>query len=131
MKKSLFTDNWTCNGTPVTVPHDAMLHGQRDPEAACKGAGAYFPDGSWVYEKTFDRPEAEHVLLQFEGVYKNAKVFLNGSEAGGTAYGYLPFFVDADPFLTTGRKRPSGAAASITTAASWARRPGTKPNGAA
>lgn len=102
MKKSLFTDNWTCNGTPVTVPHDAMLHGQRDPEAACKGAGAYFPDGSWVYEKTFDRPEAEHVLLQFEGVYKNAKVFLNGNEAGGTAYGYLPFFVDADPFLKEG-----------------------------
>ena len=55
-----------------------MIHGERRADAACTGAGAYFPDGEYVYEKTFERPEGEHVLILFEGVYKNAKVFLNG-----------------------------------------------------
>ena len=102
MRKESFNNNWICNGRPVTLPHDAMLHERRDPKAACGSAGAFFPDGEYVYEKTFARPEAEHVLFQFEGVYKNAKVFINGKEAGGAAYGYIPFFVCADDYLVDG-----------------------------
>jgi len=102
MKKNTFNDHWLCNGQPVTLPHDAMLHETRDPEAGSGSAGAFFPDGEYVYEKTFARPEAEHVLIQFEGVYRNAKVFINGKEAGGAAYGYIPFFVNADEYLTDG-----------------------------
>ncbi|MBQ6316034.1 MAG: DUF4982 domain-containing protein [Oscillospiraceae bacterium] len=102
MKKTSFNDNWLYKGQTVTLPHDAMLHEQRDPNAACGSAGAFFPDGEYVYEKTFLRPAAEHVLLQFEGVYKNAKVFINSKEAGGTAYGYIPFFVCADEYLVDG-----------------------------
>ena len=102
MKKRNFNSGWYCNGSAVTLPHDAMLHEARDPNAACGSAGAFFPDGEYVYEKTFPRPEAEHVLFQFEGVYKNARVFLNGREAGGAAYGYIPFFVCADGYLVEG-----------------------------
>ncbi|MBR1566724.1 MAG: glycoside hydrolase family 2 protein, partial [Oscillospiraceae bacterium] len=102
MKKTSFNDNWRYKGQTVTLPHDAMLHEKRDPNAVCGSAGAFFPDGDYVYEKTFPRPEAEHVLIQFEGVYKNAKVFINGKEAGGAAYGYIPFFVCADTYLIDG-----------------------------
>ena len=102
MKKISFNDNWLYKGQTVTLPHDAMLHEQRDPKATCGSAGAFFPDGEYVYEKTFQRPAAEHVLFQFEGVYKNAKVFINGKEAGGAAYGYIPFFVNADAYLIDG-----------------------------
>ena len=102
MKKRNFNSGWYCNGSAVTLPHDAMLHEARDPNAACGSAGAFFPDGEYVYEKTFPRPEAEHVLFQFEGIYKNARVFLNGREAGGAAYGYIPFFVCADGYLVEG-----------------------------
>ena len=102
MKRIAFNNKWTFNGKSVTLPHDAMLYERRNPKAACGSAGAYFPDGNYVYEKTFSRPAAEHVLLQFEGVYKNAKVFLNGKEAGGAAYGYIPFFVEADEYLIDG-----------------------------
>ena len=102
MKKTSFNDNWIYNGKAITLPHDGMLHGQRDPKAASGSAGAFFPDGEYVYEKTFARPAAEHVLLQFEGVYKNAKVFINGKEAGGASYGYIPFFVCADDYLVDG-----------------------------
>ncbi len=102
MNRFDFCENWTCNGTAVTVPHDAMLHGERRADAPSGSGGAYFPGGSYCYEKHFPRPAAEHVVLQFEGVYKNARVYLNGRLAGGTAYGYLPFFVEADPYLTEG-----------------------------
>ena len=102
MKKLAFNDNWLCNGQPVTLPHDAMIHQKRRADAASGSAGAFFPDGTYVYEKAFERPAAEHVLLQFEGVYKNAKVFLNGKEALCAAYGYIPFFVEADAYLVDG-----------------------------
>ena len=102
MKKISFNDNWICNGRPVTLPHDAMIHEQRRPDAVSGSAGAFFPDGEYVYEKTFARPQAGHVMIQFEGVYKNARVFINGKEAGGAAYGYIPFFVTADEYLADG-----------------------------
>ncbi len=102
MKKTDFNGGWSFEGRTVRLPHDAMICGERKADAACTGAGAYFPGGKYVYEKSFARPEAEHVLIQFEGVYKNAKVFLNGREAGGAPYGYIPFFVCADEFLVDG-----------------------------
>ena len=102
MKKIGFNNNWLYQGQIVTLPHDAMLHEARRADAACGSAGAFFPDGEYVYEKTFSRPDGAHVVFEFEGVYKNAKVFINGREAGGTAYGYLPFFVNADAFLIDG-----------------------------
>ena len=102
MIRHSFNEKWNFRGKTLTLPHDAMLHEPRDPNAACGSAGAFFPGGKYVYEKRFDRPQAEHVLFQFEGVYKNAKVFINGKPAGGAAYGYIPFFVNADDFLADG-----------------------------
>ena len=102
MKKTCFNLNWMCNGNSVTLPHDAMIHEKRVPGHASGSAQAFFPGGSYVYEKTFAKPEAEHILFQFEGVYQNARVMINGKEAGGTEYGYLPFFVCADDLLVDG-----------------------------
>lgn len=102
MKKIAFNTGWSCNGTPVTLPHDAMIHQTRVPGHASGSAQAFFPGANYVYEKTFEKPEAEHVILQFEGVYQNAKVTINGKEAGGTEYGYLPFLICADEYLVDG-----------------------------
>ncbi len=102
MKKLNFNLDWTCNGVAVTVPHDAMIHEPRVAGNPSGSAQAYFPGGTYVYEKRFQKPEAEHMLFQFEGVYQNAKVYINGKEAGGCAYGYLPFFVCADSLLVEG-----------------------------
>ena len=102
MKKSCFNTGWTCNGAAVTLPHDAMIHEIRQANNPSGSAQAYFPGKRYVYEKTFEKPAAEHLTLQFEGVYKNAKVYINGKEAGGTEYGYLPFFVCLDDLLVDG-----------------------------
>lgn len=103
MRRVSFCDNWIMNGKSVAVPHDAMIHEVRNGSNPSGSAQAYFPGGKYVYEKEFDAPVEKHVLLQFEGVYKNSKVFINGKEAGGCDSGYFPFYVCADEFLVKGK----------------------------
>lgn len=96
MKKVSFNENWTCNGIPVTLPHDGQILEKRSPEASDGGHG-YFPGGIYTYEKTFTAPaewKGKKVLVEFEGVYKNSTVFLNGQAIGGHKYGYTTFAVE-------------------------------------
>ncbi len=89
----------------VSLPHDAMLSEKRAPDTGGKSASGYFPGGRYIYEKTFELSGAtaeKHITFEFEGVYKNADVYLNGRKAGGACYGYLPFYVCGDGFLKTG-----------------------------
>lgn len=94
---------------PVTLPHDAMIErGRVAPggEATMEGgAGAYFSGGTYEYRKTFAVPEehrGKRILFEFEGVYRNAVVFVNGDYAGQRPFGYSHFFIDADRFLRFG-----------------------------
>lgn len=105
MKRIAWNENWgfkkqgETGSKVITVPHDAMLEEKRDPKSPGGSAVACFPGGIYEYEKEFDVPaewESKHILVQFEGVYKNSKVYVNGVEVGGAAYGYIPFFVCLD-----------------------------------
>ena len=108
MKRTPWNDDWTVRreeaqeAVAVTLPHDAMIHESRITDGSGDGGHAFFPGGKYVYEKTFTCPEewkGGHVILEFEGVYRNAEVFVNGEKAGGCAYGYIPFQVPIDSFL--------------------------------
>ena len=91
--------------TPVTLPHDALLIGGRLASSPQGAAGAYFEPGVFQYEKTFDVPEAwagKRVTLQFEGVYRDAMVFINGDFAAQRPSGYAMFDVPADAYLRYG-----------------------------
>ena len=95
---------------PVTLPHDAMIGQERvAPDGGTMmdgGAGAYFPGGAFEYRKAFSVPEeyrGRRVLLEFEGVYRDAMVYVNGDYAGQRPYGYSLFRVDADRFLRFGQ----------------------------
>jgi beta-galactosidase len=90
----------------VTLPHDAMLMGGRSAENSGGPQTAYFRDGKWTYEKRFDVPAAwatKRVTFEFEGVYRDAMVYINGALAGQWANGYSRFHVSADPFLEYGQ----------------------------
>ena len=93
---------------PVTLPHDAMIGQQRvapDGGSADGGANAYFPGGVFEYRKTFRVPEEDRgrrILVEFEGVYRDAMVYVNGNYAGQRPYGYSLFRVDAGRFLRFG-----------------------------
>ena len=76
MKKICFNTGWSCNGAPVTLPHDAQILETRGPKVSDGGHG-YFPGGIYTYEKTFTAPaawEGQKILVEFEGVYKNSTV---------------------------------------------------------
>lgn len=112
MKAQAFHDNWlfSLKGSeqrkPVTLPHDAMIHQERDPAAEGGSGHAYFPGGEYVYEKIFYCPkdwEDKAVLLHFGGVYRNAKVSLNGEEICTHAYGYTDFTADLTGRLRCGQ----------------------------
>ncbi len=105
VKKISWNDNWnfkkqgTAEARVITLPHDAMLEEKRDPKSPGGSAVACFPGGIYEYEKEIDVPaewEQKHIVLEFEGVYRNSRVFVNGVEAGGAAYGYIPYFVCLD-----------------------------------
>lgn len=89
----------------VTLPHDAMIHQTRSADVPGGTASAFFPGGTFHYEKTFPVPAAwlkKSVTVRFGGVYRDAKVYINGKEAGGYPYGYTPFDVPADAYLHEG-----------------------------
>jgi beta-galactosidase len=90
---------------PVTLPHDA----QRDlPRSADSDQGVhagYHAAGVFEYAKSFDVPAAwreKTVIVEFEGVYRDAVVFVNGEFAAHQANGYAAFSVTLDPFLRFG-----------------------------
>ena len=114
MKKSCFNAGWTfarrgqeAAAVPVTLPHDAMLSEPRSRDAATGAGCGYFPGGAYVYTKRFSVPEEwreKHIVLECEGVYKNASVSLNGKELARQAYGYSNFFVPLDEALRFGEE---------------------------
>lgn len=90
---------------PLTVPYDAMLFEQRDPDTRNVGNTGYYPGGVYRYTKSFDAPEAwrdRAVVVEFEGVYHRSEIFVNGKLAGGRPSGYALFHVDLGPFLNFG-----------------------------
>ena len=102
MKKIDFNDNWlfckqgSGEKQTVTLPHDAQIIEKRGADVSDGGHG-YFPGGVYVYEKTFTAPaewKDKNILAEFEGVYKNSVISLNGKEIGSHKYGYTTFTVD-------------------------------------
>ena len=91
----------------VTIPHDAMLP---EPVSASAPGGkntGWIAGRDYVYEKRFVPAESwreKLAVLRFEGVYRNAKVYLNGKFAGGNAYGYGAFTADITSLLRFGEE---------------------------
>lgn len=90
---------------PVTLPHDAMIYEKRSYESGGGTNTGWFEGFDYEYEKQFTLPEdyaGKLVSFEFEGVYRNAEVYLNGKRAAYRPYGYTNFYVDANDFLNFG-----------------------------
>jgi len=89
----------------VQVPHDWSIEHATSPAAASRGGGGYFETGTAWYRKRFDAPVEwadRDVSIHFDGVYRNATVWLNGAKIGEHAYGYTPFRLPASGPLRPG-----------------------------
>ncbi len=94
-------------GEPVTLPHDAIIGQPRSAAETVGGRNGYFPGGVFEYSKTFDVPEhyrTKVVRLEFQGVYRDAMVYVNGTFAAQRPSGYATFVVDLNPFLRYGEQ---------------------------
>ena len=94
-------------GIPVEtdLPHDAMLEETRN--AACHNGvnSGYFPGEKYIYEKRFPLDAVvigKSIVLHFEGVYQNCKVYTNGELVGVHRYGYTAFDVDISNAVQAG-----------------------------
>jgi beta-galactosidase len=94
-------DTWL----PVNLPHDASIERPRSQQNPTGGAGGFAWSGVLTYRKKFQVPEGwkdRSIQLEFEGVYMNAKVFVNGNVAAFHPYGYTSFLADIKPYLKDG-----------------------------
>jgi beta-galactosidase len=69
----------------VTLPHDSLIEQDRSPGSVLNGRTGYYPSGAFEYVKTFTAPSGYRdgrVEVQFDGVYRHATVYVNGSFAG-------------------------------------------------
>ena len=114
MQKIDFNKGWMCKcltrdeaAYPVTLPHDAMLSEPRTQESTGEGNIGWYIGGDYEYTKKFTVPkeyENQKVLIEFEGVYHNAEVHINGKKVAGRPYGYTNFYINTDGFFKFGEE---------------------------
>ena len=89
----------------LNVPHDFVVEGNFDPAADCSH-GFRAADIGW-YRKAFSLPESDRgrrIWLDFEGVYRNSTVWVNGHWLGQHASGYTPAHYDMSEVAHFGGK---------------------------
>jgi beta-galactosidase len=86
----------------VDLPHDWSIESKPDKDSPSGAGGGFFPGGTGWYRKTFHTPanwKGRRVSVEFDGVYRDATVYLNGHKLGTHPYGYTAFRFDLTPEL--------------------------------
>ena len=112
MQSILFHDHWYVRhtdengpGKPVPLPHDAMLSEHRTADAGGGLNISWFEGRDYVYTRHFSVSPKDlmmHNVLEFEGVYRKAEVWINGKKTAFRPYGYTNFYVELDDCLREG-----------------------------
>jgi beta-galactosidase len=86
----------------VDLPHDWSIEGRPEKDNLTGAGGGFFPAGVGWYRKTFNAPaewQGKLVNVEFDGVYRDATVYLNGNKLGVHPYGYTSFTFDLSKHL--------------------------------
>jgi len=90
----------------LQLPHDWSIEGAFDKDAKTKQAQGFLPAGKGWYRKVFTIPaswKSKTVSIEFDGVFKNSEVFINGKSMGVRPNGYISFGYDLSPYLNYGQ----------------------------
>lgn len=96
------------NWRTLNVPHDWSIEGSFSKDNPAGAGGGALPGGIGWYRKTFSVPLAEKgksVYIRFDGVYKNAEVWINGKSLGIRPNGYITFQYNLTPYLHYGNEK--------------------------
>jgi beta-galactosidase len=90
------------NWRQLDLPHDWGIEGPFTQEVNFKGGYLPYPGSGW-YRKSFNVPsDAKCVLIEFDGIMRNSKIWLNGEYVGGWPYGYTSFAIDLSEKIKRG-----------------------------
>lgn len=90
----------------LDLPHDWSIEGAYDEKAPTGGSGGYLPTGIGWYRRTFNLPKASNgktIWIEFDGVYMNSEVWVNGHHLGRYPNGYNSFHYELTQYLTNGK----------------------------
>lgn len=89
----------------LDLPHDWAVEGDFSEDNPSTPGGGALPGGTGWYRKTFSVDSSDagrKFYIDFDGVYMNSTVYVNGIELGTRPYGYISFRYDLSPYLTYG-----------------------------
>ena len=90
----------------LDVPHDWAIEGDFYAGNPSGAGGGALPGGVGWYRKVFSLSRSdnarEKVFLEFDGVYMNATVYVNGQKVYNRPYGYSSFEIDITPYVSDG-----------------------------
>lgn len=92
----------------LNLPHDWSVEGEFNEKNPATPGGGALPGGIGWYRKTFTLSETDKdklVFIDFDGVYKNGEVWINGHYLGIRPYGYSSFRYELTSYLNYGEKR--------------------------
>lgn len=87
----------------LDVPHDWSIELPYAEDNPGGKSGAFLPGGIGYYQKHFatqEEWEDKKVFIDFDGVYMNSTVWINGHELGTHPYGYTGFSYELTPYLS-------------------------------
>ena len=89
----------------LDLPHDWSIEGEFSEKHPAGTGGGALPGGLAWYRKTFAAPataKGKLVFVEFDGVYRNSEVWINGHYLGKRPYGYSSFQYELTPHLVYG-----------------------------
>ena len=118
-----FTDNWKfylgddtlaineefddSQWRTLNLPHDWSIEADFSVKNPASPGGGALPGGTGWYRKTFiaDKSfENKNIYIDFDGIYRNSKVWINGQFIGERPYGYISFRYELTPYIKQGEK---------------------------
>ena len=104
MATAEYNDTWW---RLLDVPHDWAREGDFFVGHPSGAGGGALPGGIGWYRKTFTLSDydsaRDRYYLEFDGVYMNSTVYVNGEKVGHRPYGYSSFEYDITPYLRQGQ----------------------------
>jgi len=87
----------------LNLPHDWSIEGEYDKDNPSGIHGGFLPTGIGWYRKHLAWNNSwtdKRIMIEFDGVYMNSEVWVNGHSVGLRPYGYISFSYDITDYLT-------------------------------
>ena len=91
----------------LDLPHDWSIEGDFNEKNSSTQNEGGLPTGIGWYRKIFKLPlssKNKNLFINFDGVYRNSEVWINGHFLGKRPNGYISFSYDLTPYLNFGDK---------------------------